>query len=219
MASKKYIDPTLTLVPYQIEALRCARHYVYVRSLYGLAKYERGPVPTGSTISRARKALDEFALGLVRIRFSEGLLTAEGMAVEERDLDLEDLDDEDDEDLQLLGEDEFEISEETELPDFQPAPAAALREEEDELGEEEEEEEEIIIDSDEDWDGDDQDDLGDQDDQDDEGDGGNAGRRRPKRRLAFANMRHKSLNTSSTRSSINGAVWCGLSRDAPPERT
>ena len=40
--------------------------------------------------------MDEFALGLVRIRFSEGLLTAEGMAVEERDLDLEDLDDEDD---------------------------------------------------------------------------------------------------------------------------
>ena len=30
MASKKYIDPTLTLVPYQIEALRCARHYVFL---------------------------------------------------------------------------------------------------------------------------------------------------------------------------------------------
>ena len=27
MASKKYIDPKLTLVSYQIEALRCARHY------------------------------------------------------------------------------------------------------------------------------------------------------------------------------------------------
>jgi hypothetical protein len=30
MASKKYIDPKLTLVPYQAEALRCARHDMFL---------------------------------------------------------------------------------------------------------------------------------------------------------------------------------------------